>query len=141
MSKFLSGLGTSSVESDDIKLSTATWQNPLLTGSTTLVAAEGTYYEATASSFLATRDPWRAFTNEGHWCGANVSYGLTTGSHTGSTTSVAEGVTFAGSWLQLKTGSLVRLDSIKIKALGDPYHKRTPVEWALLGSKDGSTWY
>src|SRR5687767_13488303 len=108
-------MATSSVESDDIKLSTATWQNPLLTGSTTLLA-DGAY-EATASSFTTGFEPYRAFTNEGSWTNGNVSYGLTSGSHTGSTTTLAESVSYGGAWLQIKCASMVRLDTIKIQAM------------------------
>jgi hypothetical protein len=121
-------------------------------------------YDFSASSFVATTgDPYKAFNNTSNttWTcdtsggarGYNQPPYLTVApfSYRGGTigdtatnyfTTVVDGQTISGEWLQIKTPTAYGIMSYSINRAADPAngHKHMPSEFYLAGSNDGSTW-
>jgi hypothetical protein len=99
----------------------------------------GTYVVA-ASSTVTINSAWRAFdgTTDNRWQSAWSRY--SEGDYIGTASSVADGITYRGEWLQLDLPGKVVLTA------WETFHQSTDdalvvKEFALLGSADASTWH
>ena len=86
-------------------------------------------------------DTSAGFTTELQWNSGTASYATTgvLGAYTGTYSSIVDGGTILGEWLQLQTSLRYQLGAFSIP--GDAtLFARMPVSFVLAGSNDGSTW-
>jgi len=104
---------------------------PLTSATTTLPDGQ---YTATASSNSTSSEGYRAFNNLGSsWASAQGTYNLSSGTYSGSNSTVASGTTYAGEWVQLQCP--VPIYAISSTVSSSPY------SWLIIaGSNDGVTW-
>jgi hypothetical protein len=108
----------------------------------------GAYVAIASSEFSSGHKAARAFnkllTNSSvdAWRSATSLYGGVNNAYSGSITSTASGLSFAGEWLQLKLPSSIILKSYSIGLNGDNSDdpRYAPIKWWVIGSTDGSTW-
>ena len=99
-------------------------------------------YTATASSKSGMgNDAFYAFDNNINttWISSTV-YNATTGAYTGSVSTTADGVAYSGEWLQIQLPIGVVLNSYEVTPDQSSYANRSPRNFVILGSVDGSTW-
>jgi hypothetical protein len=106
-------------------------------------------YTASASSFLDNNSlPCYAFgnniwnaSNYGMWHSATAAY--SNGAYTGGYTTTVSGTSYSGEWLQLQAPNPVQLTSFSIcpRPDGSLFQRRSPRNFVMAGSNDGSTWY
>ena len=128
------------------------WPPAALTTNTTTTLSGQTYgngnYVATSSSFYAaaTNYAYYAFDKisgaaANIWVTATGSYSTTTGQYTANTFStVVNGITYFGEWLDLLLPNQILLTSYSIQARNDTNYLQTPYTWILAGTNNAGTW-
>ena len=122
---------------------TTTYPPAAMTGNTTtmtgLTYGNGTYV-ASASTILGTAwDTYLAFSlNPGLFWHSTV--GVYTGGYTGGVSTTVDGVVVLGEWLQLTMPLAIRIDRYSVSPRILLYSIRSPVNFVLAGSTDGTTW-
>jgi len=129
------------------------WPPAALTTNTTTTLSGQLYgngaYVATSSSFYAaaTNYAYYAFdkisgSTTNIWNAATASYSATTGQYTANTYStVVNGITYYGEWLDLLLPNQILLTSYIIQARNDTNYLQTPYTWILAGTNNaGTTW-
>src|SRR6478609_5902154 len=117
---------------DTFNVKRTPWSEPTMTSNT---SAPG--YTASASTISSpTYDVWTLFDKAGgSWWSSVGKYTNGTPS-AGAPTTVADGVTYTGEWVQLKCSIQVYLSSYSLAPINVSY---VPTQFVLLGSNDGST--
>ena len=107
-------------------------------------------YTASASSFYnnnfqaipscAFGDNIKNASNVLMWHSATAAY--TNGAYTGGYTTTVSGTSYSGEWLQLQTPNALQLVSFSICPRPDQslFQRRSPRNFVMAGSNDGSTW-
>jgi hypothetical protein len=108
----------------------------------------GNYTASASSIFDTNRLPSYAFgnniwnaSNYGMWHNATASY--TSGAYTANTyTTTVSGTSYAGEWLQLQAPNALQLTSFSIYPRQDSslWSSRSPKNFVIAGSNDGTTW-
>jgi hypothetical protein len=99
---------------------------------------------ASASSELGSGwDAWNAFdlNSATGWHNSTSAYVNGTGIYNGGfTTTDINGLVHRGEWLQLQLTSSVKLNSFLITPRAGNFNTRSPRDFAILGSNNGTTW-
>ena len=106
-------------------------------------------YIASASSYIsnfqaipscAFGDNIKNASNVLMWHSATAAY--TNGAYTGGYTTTVSGTSYSGEWLQLQTPNALQLVSFSICPRPDQslFQRRSPRNFVMAGSNDGSTW-
>lgn len=112
----------------------------------------GNYTASASSSYLfgmpsyAFNDSLKNTSNVTYWHTAMVNSAgtYTNGAYTGNTyTTIVSGTSYAGEWLQLQAPNALQLTSFGIYPRQDQslFQRRSPRNFVMAGSNDGSTWY
>jgi hypothetical protein len=127
-------LNTLDVGSGMFSAKRVSWNEPTMTTN-----SQNGYIVSSSSIFASNYDTWNAFSKQGgSWYSADGRYSSTAPySYIGSNITVANGVSYAGEWLQFKGIVPVCLSSYTLDASATV---TTPVSFVLLGSKDSITW-
>jgi hypothetical protein len=133
--------------SEDLALSSVMCVPPKpMTGSSTTILSNpiwsGSYVASASSTWAADRPAWRAFdgliTDWADSWRSSAQY-VSPGHYTGSVSTVADGKTYLGEWLQLQMPVDACLLSLAV-CMDDEIW--SPREYTLVGSNDaGSTWH
>jgi hypothetical protein len=102
-----------------------------------------TYTISSGTSFFSGRDNWRAFNyllaDGEEWHSGDPIFNVSTGNYTGNITTVIDGITYFGEFLQIQMSSPQYIDKFGMYPRpGYPY--RTPRSFIFAGSNNGSTW-
>jgi hypothetical protein len=103
---------------------------------------DGTY-ETSESSFWQGREDakaYNAFNFTGRMWHSEFLYVPATGIYSGSAFTTINGVNYLGEWMQIKLPIAISLDSYAITPRGDIPHFRSPRDFLVLGSNDGTAW-
>lgn len=103
--------------------------------------AQWNFFTAEASSTYSTFYAYNAFdSSDSFWHDVLAGYNNTTGTYTGALSTVANGVTYNGEWLQLQLPYAIPLRMIHITPRAGFAATRSPRNFVILGSNNGSTW-
>ena len=111
-----------------------------MTGTSTTIGGEA--FVAGFSSAWGTTQQYSAFDRTtADWSASAVTYSSTDGSYIAATpyTTVVDGTSYAGEWIQLKAGVARQLSSYSIQAHSGAA-TRSPSRFVIAGSNDGTTW-
>ena len=132
---------------------------PLSSSATTTLTGQ-TYgsgtYTPSAGSFMTGRPPWQVFDKSSNalsiWTSATESYNASTGTYTSTTltTTLANGVSIAGEWLQIQLPQSIILQNFIIAPTPGTFTQssttysyaqvRSPNTFTVLGSENGTSW-
>lgn len=102
----------------------------------------GVYISSASSAWGGSEFPFSAFDknfNASRWTTSSSPYNGTTGAYGGGFSTTISGSAYSGEWLQLKVPSATVITSYTIYTSSfDP--QRTPVDFKVAGSNDGTTW-
>ena len=123
----------------------------ILTAASTVLSASnapygfGTYVISTSSTLDGSAIPTGAFDFNlaSNWHSTGGVYNSTTGVYKGSaSTTNSNGTVHAGEWLQIRVPSAISLEAFTITPRQDQnlFANRSPRNFILLGSNDGTSW-
>jgi hypothetical protein len=115
----------------------------LPTAAMTSNSSGGLVASASSELFSGGWDAWNAFdlNSATGWHNSTAVYVIGTGIYTGSfTTTDINGLVHRGEWLQLQLASAVKLNSFSITPRAGNFNTRSPRDFAILGSNNGTTW-
>jgi hypothetical protein len=102
----------------------------------------GIYISSASSAWGGSEFPFSAFDknfNASRWTTSSSPYNGTTGAYGGGFSTTISGSAYSGEWLQLRVPSATVITSYTIYTSSfDP--QRTPVDFKVAGSNDGTTW-
>lgn len=102
----------------------------------------GVYISSASSAWGGSEFPFSAFDknfNGTRWTTSSAPYNGSTGAYGGGFSTTISGSAYTGEWLQLKVPSATVITSYTIYTSSfDP--QRTPVDFKVAGSNDGTTW-
>jgi hypothetical protein len=98
-------------------------------------------YVASSSSTWYDWEPYKAFNliKDDFWH-SNEGYDSNTGVYYGSVSTVANGITYNGEWLQIQYPNPFLLTNFTISPRQENLTNRTPNSFVIVGSNNGSTW-
>lgn len=118
-----------------------------LTGDTTSVTGQpygnGDYVVSASSAVLPDEAPYLAFDKaltDRMWTCAPDNYTTGTGAYIGGSSTVIDGASYAGEWLQIKLPVALVLKHYKLYTRHNDL-TRGPRDFTIAGSFDGSRWY
>jgi len=131
---------------------------PLSSSATTTLTGQ-TYgngtYTPSSGSFMTGRPPWQVFNKSSNalsiWTSATESYSSSTGNYTGAlTTTLANGATITGEWLQIQLPQSIILQNFIIAPTPGTFTQssttyswaqvRSPNTFTIVGSENGTSW-
>jgi hypothetical protein len=111
-------------------------------------------YTPSSGSFMTGRPPWQVFDKSNAtsvWTSATESYSSSTGTYTGAlTTTLANGATITGEWLQIQLPQSIILQNFIIAPTPGTFTQnsttyswaqvRSPNTFTIVGSENGTSW-
>lgn len=131
-----------------MEIQTQSFPPAAMTANTTAISGQsygnGTYIASASASYDGTTQPFNAFNNNTtdfwHTVDTPARYNTNTGAYLVSNTTTAGGVTYSGEWLQLQLPSAIPLQMMHITPRSGLETQRSPRNFVVVGSNNGSTW-